>query len=217
MSADTVESNKSIAVRIQNLCKSSGITQSRLQKDLGISKNSFAKYVSGENAIPRERLIQIADYFNVSTDYLFGRCEYTTRETGLASVCEYTGLSESAVSQLVWWKDRNKPAMSVLNELLASKDFNLLLWQIIDAKSYVQAAVSDASSRPPIPTPLTYNQRTQAEAEWYVNTLGDYSAELFARFLVDDMVDQLKATLMDLIGYSALDAIGHFGGDSDGK
>jgi len=49
-----------------------GITKTELARILGVSLTTYASYLNG-GAIPSDKLILMADYFNVSADYLLGR------------------------------------------------------------------------------------------------------------------------------------------------
>ena len=61
----------SLFEKIKELCKKRGISLNKLEEDLGFSRNTI---YSMKNKKPNaERLQKIADYFNVSTDYLLGR------------------------------------------------------------------------------------------------------------------------------------------------
>jgi len=54
--------------RIENLRKSKGISQGALEKELGFSNGSVSKW---KNSMPTpERLKKLADFFQVSVDYL---------------------------------------------------------------------------------------------------------------------------------------------------
>ena len=54
--------------RIKTLCKENGITVNKLEKTLGFGTGYVAKL---ENSVPNTAKIQlIADFFNVSLDYL---------------------------------------------------------------------------------------------------------------------------------------------------
>ena len=56
--------------RIQKLCKEHGILQKNLVTELGLLDQTIRNKIS-RNAFPSiEELVMIADYFNVSTDYL---------------------------------------------------------------------------------------------------------------------------------------------------
>ncbi|HER5751867.1 TPA: helix-turn-helix transcriptional regulator [Streptococcus pyogenes] len=59
--------------RIKELAKSRGITLGSLEEKLGLSRNSI--YTIKNKKPSAERLQLIADYFNVSTDYLLGRTD----------------------------------------------------------------------------------------------------------------------------------------------
>ena len=58
---------------IKELAKKRGISLNQLEEKLGIGKNSL--YGLKRNQPSAERLQEIADYFNVSTDYLLGRTD----------------------------------------------------------------------------------------------------------------------------------------------
>lgn len=59
--------------RIKKLAKARGITLGALEEKLGLSRNSI--YTIKNKKPSAERLQLIADYFNVSTDYLLGRTD----------------------------------------------------------------------------------------------------------------------------------------------
>ena len=49
------------------------MTQAALAKLLGMSQTGYSKYETGENDIPTAILIQLAEYYQTSVDYLLGR------------------------------------------------------------------------------------------------------------------------------------------------
>ncbi|WP_308526192.1 helix-turn-helix transcriptional regulator [uncultured Streptococcus sp.] len=59
--------------RVKELSQKRGISLSKLEETLGFGKNSI--YALKRNQPSAERLQEIADYFNVSTDYLLGRTD----------------------------------------------------------------------------------------------------------------------------------------------
>ena len=59
--------------RVKELSQKRGISISKLEETLGLGKNSI--YALKRNQPSAERLQEIADYFNVSTDYLLGRTD----------------------------------------------------------------------------------------------------------------------------------------------
>lgn len=72
--------------RIESLRKNVGLSQGKLEKELGFSNGSISKW---KNSTPTpDRLQKIADYFNVSVDYLItgeqkegGEAYYLNEET----------------------------------------------------------------------------------------------------------------------------------------
>lgn len=73
MRRKVVKSMFSTFERIKELAKSRGITLGALEEKLGLSRNSI--YTIKNKKPSAERLQLIADYFNVSTDYLLGRTD----------------------------------------------------------------------------------------------------------------------------------------------
>lgn len=61
--------------RLKNLRKEYGITQIELAKKLGISSVAISLYESGKRLPQPEILNEIANYFNVSTEYLLGETD----------------------------------------------------------------------------------------------------------------------------------------------
>ena len=60
-------------IRIRNLREDSDLTQTDIAKALFISQRTYSYYESGGHDIPTEILVRIADYFDVSVDYLLNR------------------------------------------------------------------------------------------------------------------------------------------------
>lgn len=60
-------------MRLKELRKQRNITQQRMSMDLNMSQNTISRYETGEREAGYNELIRIADYFNVSIDYLLGR------------------------------------------------------------------------------------------------------------------------------------------------
>ena len=59
--------------RLKKLRKERNISQLKLALDLNMNQNSISRYENGEREADYETLIKIADYFDVSLDYLLGR------------------------------------------------------------------------------------------------------------------------------------------------
>ena len=59
--------------RLKNLRKEKNISQLKLALDLNMNQNTISRYENMEREADYETLIKMADYFNVSLDYLLGR------------------------------------------------------------------------------------------------------------------------------------------------
>ena len=51
------------------------MTQAALAKLLGMSQTGYSKYETGENDVPTQFLIKLADLYGTSVDYLLGRTD----------------------------------------------------------------------------------------------------------------------------------------------
>lgn len=63
---------------IRSLRIDNGYTQKQIAELLGISQNTYSQYEIGVLNYPVDALIKLADFYNVSIDYLLGR---TTAKT----------------------------------------------------------------------------------------------------------------------------------------
>ncbi|HEM1242191.1 TPA: helix-turn-helix transcriptional regulator [Listeria monocytogenes] len=62
-----------IGKKISELRNKRGISQIQLAKDLNVSTSTIGMWETDKRAIKDELIVQLADYFNVTTDYLLGR------------------------------------------------------------------------------------------------------------------------------------------------
>lgn len=62
--------------KVRELAKKQGLSLNQVEEKLGYSKNTL--YSLKRQKVSSERLQEIADYFNVSTDYLLGRTDNPT-------------------------------------------------------------------------------------------------------------------------------------------
>lgn len=76
----------SLFEKIKELCQKRGISINSLEQTLGYSRNTIYSMKSKKpNA---ERLQEIADYFNVSTDYLLGRTDNPAISSDLVTTAD---------------------------------------------------------------------------------------------------------------------------------
>lgn len=70
---------KNLSERVLSLRKVEGITQSDLASAVGLNRTAVTLIEKGERAASIEVLCALADYFDVSLDYLVGRSDNQDR------------------------------------------------------------------------------------------------------------------------------------------
>ena len=106
--------------RLNHLRTEKGLSQEKIAQELGYSKGAISFYELGKRNPDIAFLDTAANYFGVSTDYLLGRTPNRTTDTDLKSVCEYTRLSEKAITNI---KQLNNTDLDIFNIMCESEDF----------------------------------------------------------------------------------------------
>jgi len=83
-----------LSVRIKELRKENKMTQDEFGKIFGIVKSTVSMYENGHNSPDDDLKVKIADYFDVSLDYLLGRTNIRKYET------EHTAFHTTSVDGL---------------------------------------------------------------------------------------------------------------------
>ena len=60
---------------LRDLREDSDLTQKQIADILGTKQTIYSRYERGFQNIPIEFLLELADYYNVSTDYIFERTD----------------------------------------------------------------------------------------------------------------------------------------------
>lgn len=60
---------------LRKLRKEKGLSQIAVQMQTGIEQALISKYENGERVPPTETLMQLADFYGVSMDYIMGRTD----------------------------------------------------------------------------------------------------------------------------------------------
>ena len=126
---------RDIGLRISEGMKDKKISAIRLAEKLGITRQAVDNYRNGVSEPPIEKLIQMADLFEVSLDWLLCRDgAVRTTNADIASICRSTGLSEKAVEKLDKINITNFASgrMDACNSLIEHSDFEYLL-ALVDA------------------------------------------------------------------------------------
>lgn len=67
--------------RLRDLREDRDLKQIDIAKVLNIQQTVYSRYERGFQNIPLEHLVALADFYNVSTDYIFGRTDNTKMNT----------------------------------------------------------------------------------------------------------------------------------------
>lgn len=86
--------------RLRKLMEDQSITQKKLADAIEMRPQTVSLYTTGQSAPDVNTLRKMAEFFHVSADYLIGLTDVKKPDTTIQAVCEYTGLSESAIKML---------------------------------------------------------------------------------------------------------------------
>ena len=64
-----------VYTRIKDLRTDSDLTQTQLSHELHISQRAYSHYENGSRDIPTDILIRLAEFYNVSIDFLLNRTD----------------------------------------------------------------------------------------------------------------------------------------------
>lgn len=124
--------NDPFPTRLRELIKDNNTTQEELTAVLNVkTRQSVTGYIDGSTLPTIDKVVALADFFNVSVDYLLGRTEPKTADKNLRFVCEYTGLKEKTIEAII-----NKPELyrDAINTLFLTKSFERLLSKLLRAR-----------------------------------------------------------------------------------
>ena len=62
-------------LRIRDLREEADLTQAQVGKAINVPQRTYAYYESGQRMIPPQVLCALADFYQVSVDYLLGRTD----------------------------------------------------------------------------------------------------------------------------------------------
>lgn len=65
--------------RIRDLREDMDLNQTKIAEILGMSQTGYSKYETGENDLPAAVLIKLADFYNVSIDYILDQTDNPDR------------------------------------------------------------------------------------------------------------------------------------------
>lgn len=124
------------AERLTELREQTGKKRQEVADDLEISRASLEYYEKGKRKPDIEVLVNISNYYKVSTDFLLGLSDVPTTDKDLQFVCDYTGLDEKTVKALYFYKNN-------FIELIGGKNTNVVKEAIKISFSYLNGFISN--------------------------------------------------------------------------
>ena len=105
---------------ISSLLKERKITPGELAGHLGVTRQTVSNYCLGQTTPSFQLLCEIADFFNVSTDYLLGRTNVQSPSVEIQAIAAATGLTEHTIKtlQLLLTRGERTILQDLFNEIL---------------------------------------------------------------------------------------------------
>lgn len=117
---------ESLGYRIKYLRERNNISQIEFAKKIGVSNTVLSRYESGDRKPDYDTLQLIADFFDVSTDYLLGRTDTTALSTHEKDEQEFQAFINDPELG-VWYKELPKSDEEELRKLRT-------IWEMIKAE-----------------------------------------------------------------------------------
>ncbi len=122
------EGNPTLGKRIRECRKALSLTHKTLGERLNQNRAIISYYENAKRRPNIEILVELAEIFSVSTDYLLGLTDVKSTETDIKAMCDYTGLTEESLSFLSETTDKE-----IINFLFGTEKGQEYLYIFINA------------------------------------------------------------------------------------
>lgn len=182
--------NAVFATKLRDLMSESATTQQELADALSVKRQTISLYTTGQSKPNVEQLVVIANFFNVSADWMLG---LTADRKRTPSAADDLGLSEKAIRNLMVYRlSPDQKSLKTLNLLLESVGFSGFL-------AFVSRYISECNKKdPPIETwvkPDLETYRYILEKNGFVVTTHSEAA----RNCYETALEELKKTLDKIV------------------
>lgn len=170
-----------------------------IAEEMGITRQSLAQYRDGNNIPDALTLAKIADYFDVSADYLLGRTDVKSMNLDVKAIHNKTGLSESSAETLL--QEKSLLETETLNSFLEADIYSFLdvcfdLIPIIEYKASREVALKQFVKKNNLP--IT-DEMIEERGEYVFKEVFD---EMTAMFKSTEFNDYFEHTCWKLSLYS---------------
>lgn len=122
--------NLPFPTRLRQLIEESGQTQEFIASQIGVNRQSIGQWKDGTTAPDVYTLVKIANHFGVSADYLIGLIDVKSNKADIKAIHEKTGLSDTAIENLITENASQISNTVILSNLLEEKRFYKILFDI---------------------------------------------------------------------------------------
>lgn len=111
-----------VGKKLKELRKERGLTLEEVGTEFGMKPQTLSNYEKGKRSIDIDILFELAQFYDVSIDYLFGLSDNSTpqRDAFVADELETIGFSDEAID-LFW---RNSSFVELLNDFISHDKFD---------------------------------------------------------------------------------------------
>lgn len=133
----STQTTKRFADRLGDLIeekKKEGLRQKDIANALGVGSGTLSEWCSDNKTATIDVLPKIADYFDVSIEWLIGCSDVRKREIKTQAIHEETGLSEKTINILTMWKSCKDPMLGYctdfVDDLLSYDNISSIVWTL---------------------------------------------------------------------------------------
>ena len=135
-----MDTMKQFSPKLKTLREEAGLNQSQLADKLGVSRGSISFYENGDRIPDIEFLHKVSEYFDVSADWLLGLSDVKSTDIEIKGTCNYTGLSEAAIKNIIVAKSTSQDqgtvwcnASKILSKLFEAPEIYVFIKYIFNA------------------------------------------------------------------------------------
>lgn len=138
-----------IGNRINTLLAERGKKQKELSEYLGgIPENTISYFCSGKRIPNTSQIKKIAEFFDVSSDYLLGIVDNPSKDVRHVELTELTGLDDDAIEELAskhlaGWRDDIPLGNKTMNDFISFGFFDTLICEMTAYSFYLKAYIED--------------------------------------------------------------------------
>ena len=161
--------NKPFPSTLRKLIERKKTTIKAVADYIGVSRQAVSQYQDGSTQPNAETVVKIADFFNVTTDYLLTGKSKEVDES-LNVTCDFTGLSPKSVEKIVSWKstdDYHRFWNDYISAIIESDKFENLLFDISKLLGYSKWEIKSVNEDNPAQAIEFFNLQTAQL--WYIS------------------------------------------------